>query len=65
MVSVATAAFGQPVPVLTAQVGDVLLVKMGRRDALAICNGQTAYGPGANGLVSVGVETASMCWRVA
>lgn len=62
--SIATAALGQPVPVSQANVGDVVLVKVGKRDALAICNGQTAFGPSARGLVTVGMDSATLCWRV-
>lgn len=62
---IATAALGEPVPVSQAQVGDVLLVPMQGREALAICNGATAFGPSAYGLTSVDVGTALKCWRVA
>lgn len=62
---IATTALGEPVPVSQAQVGDVVLVSMAGREALAICNGSTAFGPSAAGLVSVGMDTALMCWRVA
>lgn len=63
--SIATAALGQPVAASQASVGDIVLVKVGKRDALAVCNGQTAFGPSAHGLVAVGMETASLAWRVA
>ena len=62
---IATAALGQPVPVLSAQIGDVVLSKSGERDMLAICNGGTCLAPGPDGLVSLGMDTATMCWRVA
>lgn len=62
---IATAALGQPVSAQQATVGDVVLVKVGKRDALAICNGQTAFGPSARGLVAVGMDTATLAWRVA
>jgi hypothetical protein len=63
--SIATRALGQPVPASQAGVGDVVLVKVGRRDALAVCNGGTAFGPSARGLVAVGMDTATLAWRVA
>ena len=63
--SIATAALGQPVAASQAGVGDIVLVKVAKRDALAVCNGQTAFGPSAHGLVAVGMETASLAWRVA
>ena len=62
---IATAALGQPAPVSQAKTGDVVLVKVGKRDALAVVNGGTALGPTASGLVSVGLDTATLCWRVA
>jgi hypothetical protein len=62
--SIATDALGAPGPVRLACVGDVVLVKTGGRDALAICNGSTAMMPSARGLVSVGLDTASHAWRV-
>lgn len=61
---IATAALGQPVPILSAQVGDVVLSKAGKRDMLAICNGGNCLAPSANGMVSLGMDTATMCWRV-
>jgi len=63
--SIATAALGQPVPVLLAQIGDVVLCKSGKRDMLAICNGGTAIAPGRAGMVSVSMDAAALCWRVA
>lgn len=62
--SIATRSLGQPIPARAAMVGDVVLVKVGKRDALAVCNGQTAFGPSPLGLVSVGMETATLAWRV-
>ena len=65
LVGIATAALGPPVPPAQANVGDVLLLKSGHHDALAICNGVTAMAPSAHGLVSVGLHSARHCWRVA
>ena len=62
--AIATIAMGAPVPVLSAQVGDVVLVTVGKRDALAICNGGTALAPSAAGLVAVGMAQGRMAWRV-
>lgn len=64
LMGIATMALGQPVPVSQAQIGDVLLVSMGKREALAICNGMVACGPAASGLVSVGMGAALYCWRL-
>ena len=63
--AIATAALGQPIAVLMAGVGDVVLVSAGKRDALAICNGATALAPAAAGLVAVPMAGARMAWRVA
>jgi hypothetical protein len=65
LAAIATAAMGQPVPAAFAQVGDMVLVKVGKREALAICNGCTAMGPSAQGLTSVGIDTATLAWRAA
>lgn len=62
---IATAALGEPIAVQQASIGDVMLVKAGKRDALAICNGTSALMPSAIGLVSVGLDTARLAWRVA
>lgn len=62
--ALAAAALGEPVPVLMAGVGDVLLVPMGRHVALGICNGHTVLGPGRSGLVALPMAGALTCWRV-
>ena len=48
-----------------AQTGDVVLISVGRRDALAICNGTTALAPATGGLVAAPMAAAHMAWRVA
>lgn len=63
--ALATAALGQPRRAVFAQIGDIVMVKIGKRDALAICNGSTALAPSAAGLVTVGFEHDALCWRVA
>ena len=65
VVGIATAAMGQPVNVLQANVGDVVLTESEGRDMLAICNGGTCIAPGPLGLVHLGMDTARLCWRVA
>ena len=62
---IATAALGDPVPVLSARVGDVVLIDAGNGPTLAICNGGTCMAPGPQGLVHIGMDQAVMCWRVA
>lgn len=64
LIGIATAALGPPLPALQAQVGDVVLTKAGERDMLAICNGATCIAPGPHGLVHLGMDTATACWRV-
>lgn len=61
---IATQALGAPVPVASAQIGDVVLTKAGTRDMLAICNGATCIAPGPAGLVHLSMSTATACWRV-
>lgn len=61
---IATQALGESVPFRFARVGDVVLVKVGKRDALGICNGGSIVGPGPHGLVAVGRKSAVMAWRV-
>ena len=62
---IATAAMGQSVNVLQANVGDVVLTESEGRDMLAICNGGTCIAPGPLGLVHLGMDSARLCWRVA
>jgi len=64
LASIATNAVGEPVSVSFAGVGDVVLLKAGKRDALAICNGSTALMPSAIGILSVSLDTATLCWKV-
>ena len=61
---IATRALGDSKPVAFAQVGDVVLVMIGKREALGICNGQTAIGPSAAGIVAVPMDLATACWRI-
>lgn len=63
--AIATAVCGQPQPAAFAGVGDVVLVTVGKRDALAICNGGTALAPSSAGLVAVPMAHARQCWRLA
>lgn len=64
IVGVATQAWGEPVPAAFAQIGDVVLTKAGKRDMLAVCNGGTLLAPAAGGLESIGLQGATLCWRV-
>lgn len=63
--AITTAALGEAVAATYATTGDVVLVDMAGRDALAICNGTTALMPSDHGLVSVCMSTAKTAWRLA
>jgi hypothetical protein len=45
----ATLALGEPIPVLMATVGDVVVIPAGKREALAVCNGAPPSRPGRPG----------------
>lgn len=55
---------GPAVSPLRAGVGDVVLVRAGKRLALAVCNGTVALAQGRDGLVSVPMADAVAAWRV-
>lgn len=65
MAGLATTAWGKPIPAAFSQIGDVVLIKIGKRDALAICNGSTCMAPSAGGLAHLDMAAASLCWRAA
>lgn len=55
----------QPVPPAFAQVGDLVLLRQGRRrQVLAVCNGLEALSPARRGLGSVSMACAVQAWRV-
>lgn len=62
--AIAWAALGPAMPVQQAAVGDVVLVRVGKRLALGVCNGATVLGPGVQGLAAVPMADAVMAWRV-
>jgi len=64
MQALASEVMGDPVPLLTARIGDVMLLALPRRQALGICNGQTVLGPGPAGVVAMPMAHALACWRV-
>ena len=64
VVGIANAVLGDAISPLLATVGDVVLTNAGGGDTLAVCNGQTCMAPGKDGLVSMGMDTARLCWRV-
>jgi hypothetical protein len=64
LVGIATAAMGEPVTAMFANIGDVVLSKSEGRDMLSICNGTTVLAPSATGLVAIPLDTAATCWKV-
>lgn len=62
--ALATRALGEPIPVPFARVGDVVTIQAGKREALAICNGQTAIAPYRGGVLAVPMSQALSAWRV-
>lgn len=62
--AIATAALGEPVAPRMAAVGDMVLVRMGKREALGVCNGVTVAGPGPAGLMQVALSQGLAAWRV-
>lgn len=61
---IAARLLGPAGPVQLASVGDVLLLKIGKREALGICNGTAIIGPGPAGLAYAPMAAALACWRV-
>jgi hypothetical protein len=47
-----------------ARIGDVVLHRTGKREALGICNGGTLIAPGRQGMVAVPLSNAVAAWRV-
>lgn len=64
IVALTTEALGEPVPPSYATTGDVVLVQVKGRDALAVCNGRGALMPGPEGLVVVPITDALLAWKV-
>jgi hypothetical protein len=62
--AIAWAALGPSMPVLRASVGDVVLVRVGKRLALGVCNCATVLGPGPLGVVAVPMADAVLAWGV-
>jgi hypothetical protein len=62
--AIACKALGHPLPPAFARVGDVVVVQAGKREALAVCNGQTAIAPGEHGMVAIPMAQALSAWRV-
>lgn len=60
----ASLALGEPIPVLMAAPGDVVVIRTGKREAMAVCNGGTAIAAGPAGMVAVSMQQALSAWRV-
>jgi hypothetical protein len=61
---IATRALGEPISPLMARIGDVVAVKTGKREALAVCNGGNALLPGPRGVAVYPMRDALAAWRV-
>lgn len=57
-------ALGERIPPALARVGDVVVMESGKREALAICNGQTAIGVDRTGVVAFPMTQAVAAWRI-
>lgn len=63
LLHVAESRFGEEVPALMAQAGDVALVRFEGRDTLAICMGGHLLAPGAERLEYIPLSEALRVWR--
>jgi len=57
-------ALGNPVAPAFARPGDIVLLRVGRHEALGVCNGTVAIGPSPRGVVSVEMQCAECAWMV-
>lgn len=53
-----------PLDVRRAVTGDIMLVRIGGQDSLAVVNGGAAVGPAEHGLESVDLRAAVAAWKV-
>lgn len=61
--AIADKVFGQKIIPALASVGDIGLVTTKGRESLAVCGGDTWFGPGENGLVHVPLLDGLSAWR--
>ena len=65
LAAIAARALGAPCATVAAREGDVVLMPVGKRVALAVCvSGAHAIGPTRSGLAIVPVADALHCWKV-
>lgn len=64
LLDLATSLLGESVSPRMAAVGDVVLLTNEGRQLLGICNGINALAPGLDGLVALGMHTASAAWKI-
>jgi len=60
----ATEAWGEPVPVAFAAVGDPVLMLNEGRELLAVCNGTCAIAAGPVGVVALDMSAALAAWKI-
>lgn len=60
----ATKAWGEPVPVAFAAVGDPVLMLNEGRELLAVCNGTSAISAGPDGVVALDMSAALAAWKI-
>ena len=62
--AIATSALGEPVHVSQSSLGDIALVRVGKRMALGVVMMNWVFGPGPNGYTHVPLESATKAWRI-
>lgn len=56
---------GPAIPPLMATLGDIGLVTLEDREALAVCAGQVWLAPGSSAMAAIPLQKANRAWRVA
>lgn len=64
LLALTTETLGEPIHPAYAQRGDVMLIVIDERETLGVCLGASIAAPGAAGLMTVPIDTATAAWRV-
>jgi hypothetical protein len=64
LAAIAAERFGEEVPVLFAQPGDIGLIETEGRDSLCVWTGGAWHAPGKDGLVAFTLDRAKKVWRL-